>query len=133
MAMSDSQSNLRPSSTRRSLATAIAVIGIVVVAQRLMAHWPRDVEIVYEFGPQVTKLDVDYVYEEGASASARFRQSESKTTVFRHLLRLQPGEYRVLITLHGSEGPATEHAKTLVVPAEGVTRFDLQEITTRSE
>ena len=134
MAMSDSESNLRPSSTRRRLATAIALIGIAVVAQRLAAQWPRSVEVSYEVAQDITELDVDYLDGEEAVVSARFKQPDSKTTVFRHIVRLQPGEYRALVTLHWTEGPATEHTRRLVVPAEGVVRFDLrEEIPKRSE
>jgi hypothetical protein len=133
MAMSDPDSNLGPSSTRRRLATLIAVVGIVVVAERLVAHWPRGVEVAYEVSPDVTELDVDYVYEGGAVASARFRQPDSKRTVFRHSVKLQPGDYQVLITLYRPGGPATEDTRMLRVPAKGVTRFDLREITTRSK
>lgn len=133
MAMSHPDPNLGPSSTRRRLATLIAIVGVVVVAQRVVTHWPRGVEVAYEVGPDVTELDVDYLYDDGAVASARFRQPDAKRTVFRHSVKLQPGEYQVLITVYPSEGPATEKTRTLRVPAEGVTRFDLREIPTRSE
>ena len=80
------------------------------------------------------KLDVDYLDGEEAVVSARFKQPDSKTTVFRHIVRLQPGEYRALVPLHWTEGPATERTRRLVVPAEGVVRFDLrEEIPKRSE
>lgn len=127
--MTDTRSNLGPSSTRRRLATVIAMIGIIFVAERLVSRWPRNVEVAYEVTPDVSELDVDYLYREGAVASARFRRLEAKTTIFRHVVRLQPGEYRVLLTLYRPEEAAVEEDKVLVVPAEGVTRFDLRDIT----
>jgi hypothetical protein len=131
--MSGSRSNLGPSSTRRRLATVIAVVGIVIVGQRLMARWPRETEIAFEVSPQVDELNVDYLLDEGAVASARFTQPEAKKTVFRHSVRLQPGEYEVHMTVYGAGGPAVEDARVLVVPTEGVTRFDLRGLATRSE
>lgn len=133
MAMSDLSSNLRPSSTRRRLAALIAVVGIVVVAQRLVAHWPRGVEVAYQVEPDVTELDVDYLDDGDAVASARFTNPGSKTTVFHHSVKLAPGEYRVLITLYRGQSLASEDSRTLRVPAEGQTRFDLRPITARSE
>ena len=133
MAMPDSKSNLRPSSTRRRVATVIALIGIIVVTQRLAARWPRSVEVSYEVNPDITELDVDYLDGDGAVVSARFKQPDSKTTVFHQNLRLQPGEYRALVTLYRAQGLATEHTRRLIVPSEGAVRFDLREIPTRSE
>jgi len=97
-----------------------------VVAQRLAAQWPRSVEVSYEVAQDLTELDVDYLEGDEAVVSARFKQPDSKTTVFRHIVRLQPGEYRALITMYRAEGPATEHTRRLTVPAEGVVRFDLR-------
>lgn len=131
--MSSSRSNLGPSSTRRRLAAVIAVVGIVIVGQRLASHWPREIEIAFEVGPEVNELDVDHLLDDGAAASARFTQSDAKTDVFRHSVRLQPGEYEVHMTVYGSAGPAVEDARVLVVPTEGVTRFDLRGFGTRSE
>lgn len=126
-------SNLGPSSTRRRLAIVIAVVGIVIVGQRLAAHWPREIEIAFEVSPQVNQLDVDYLLDEGGVASARFSQTDAKTTVFWHSVRLQPGKYEVHMTVYGSAGPAVEDARVLVVPTEGVTRFDLRALAARSE
>jgi len=131
--MSSSRSNLGPLSTRRRLATVIAVFGIVIVGQRLAAHWPREIEIAFEVSPQVDELDVDYLLDEGAVASARFTQPDAKKTVFRHSVRLQPGEYQVRMTVYRADGPAVEDARVLVVPTDGVTRFDLRGLATRSE
>jgi len=111
----------------------IAVIGLVVVAQRVAGHWPRGVEVAYEVEPDVTELDVDYLSDGATVSSARFHQPAEKSTLFRHSLKLQPGEYRVLITLYRAHGPATEDSKTLRVPADGLTRFDLRSMTTQTE
>jgi len=130
--MSDWGSNIGPSSTKRRIATAIALIGVVFVGSLLAGVWPRDVEVAYRLGPDVTELDVDYVQEGEAVASARFKRRDTKITVIRHTVRLQPGEYEVRFTVYGPDGRGIEQAKVLVVPAEGLTRFDLREATTRS-
>jgi len=111
----------------------IALIGLVFVGSLLARRWPRSVEVAYTLDPGVTELDVDYLQEGEAVASARFKQLDAKTTVVRHTVHLQPGEYQARITAFGTDGRGSEHAKVLVVPAEGLTRFDLREATTRSE
>jgi hypothetical protein len=118
--------NIRLSPTRRRIAALIAVVGVAIVGSRLAGAWPRSVEVAYELGPDVRELDVDYIHEKNAVASVRFTQSDAKTTVFRHTVRLQPGEYRVQITVHESNGLAFEDSKALLVPADGLTRFDLR-------
>jgi hypothetical protein len=124
--MSSHSRNIRPSWTKRSIAALVAVVGVAVVGSRLAGAWPRDVEVAYEVGPDVRELDVDYVHEQHAVASARFTQSEAKSTVFRHTVRLPPGQYRVQITAYGSSGLAFEGSEALPVPADGLTRFDLR-------
>ncbi len=130
--MSDWGSNIGPSSTKRRIATAIALIGAIFVGNLLAGVWPRDVEVAYRLAPGVTELDVDYLQEGEAVASARFKQRDTKIAVVRHSVRLQPGEYEVRFTVYGPDGRGVEHAAALVVPAEGLTRFDLREATIRS-
>jgi len=131
--MRDLGSNIGPSSIRRRIAAVIAVIGIVLVGGQLARRWPRTVEIAYSIDPGVIELDVDYLQEDEAVASARFNQQEAKTALIRHSVRLQPGEYQARMTVYGSDGRAVEHRQVLVVPAAGLTRFDLKEATTRSQ
>jgi hypothetical protein len=107
---------------------AIAVIGAVIVASQLAREWPREVNVSYEVGPDVTKLDVDYLQEAEAVASVRFRTEGGGERHFRHTVRLHPGEYRVHITLHGRDGSAIEAGRMLASPAEGVVRFDLRNV-----
>jgi hypothetical protein len=130
--MSAHSRNIRLSSTRRSIAALVAVVGVAVVGSQLAGAWPRDVEVAYKVGPDIRELDVDYVHENAAVASARFTQSDAKSTVFRHTVRLPPGQYRVQITAYGSTGVAFEGSEALLVPAEGLTRFDLR-ATARSQ
>jgi hypothetical protein len=104
----------------------IAVIGVAFVGSRLANVWPRDVETVYEVGSAVRELDVDYLQGGEAVASVRFSQTTPKTSAFRHIVRLEPGEYQIHITLYRQDGSATEHARRLAVPAAGVARFDLK-------
>jgi len=111
----------------------IALVGAAFVGGVLAEVWPRDVEVVYSLDPGATTLDVDYLQEGEAVASARFRQLDAKTTLVRHTVRLQPGEYRAQITVYGPDGWGVEHAKVLVVPTEGLTRFDLEKATPRPE
>lgn len=89
--------------------------------------------MTYEVGPDVRALDVDFVQDGEAVISARFKQQERKTRVFRHTARLQPGEYQLLITLHGDATMPVEVGRTLVVPARGRTVFDLRGETTGHE
>jgi hypothetical protein len=131
--MSDLGSNIGPSSRKRRIATVIALIGIAFVGSSLVRVWPRDVEVAFSLDPGVTALEVDYLEEGEAVASVRFRPPEVKTRVVRHVVRLQPGEYQARITVYGPDGRGVEHAKVLVVPAEGLTRFDLQEASTRPQ
>ncbi len=111
----------------------VALIGLVFVGSQLAGVWPRNVDVAYTLDLGVTGLDVDYLQEGEAAASARFRQPDTKTTLIRHSMRLQPGEYRARITVYRSEGRSVERTKILVVPTEGLTRFDLREATHRSE
>lgn len=111
----------------------IALIGVAFVGSSLARVWPRDVEVAFSLDPGVTELDVDYLQGEEAAASARFRSPAGEARVVRHVVRLQPGTYEARITVYGADDRAVEHAKVLVVPAEGLTRFDLKEATTRVE
>jgi len=103
------------------------------IKHRAIVNEARNVEVAYSLDPGVTELDVDYLQEGEAVASARFEQPKAKTVLFRHTVRLQPGEYEARITVYGPDGRGVEHGKVLVVPAEGLTRFDLREATSRSE
>lgn len=124
--MADWRSIIGSVSTRRRIATVVAVVGVAIVANRLATAWPRNVDVAYELGPGVVELDVDYLQDGVAVSSARFDQPDGKAERFRHSLRLQPGEYETRITLYASEGPAREVARTLSVPAEGLVRIDLR-------
>jgi hypothetical protein len=127
--MTGFQPNIGPSSSRRRIATLVAVIGVAFVGSRLAQVWPRDVEVVYEVGPEVRELDVDYVQGDEAVASVRFARATPERPVFRHMLRLQPGKYRIQITLYAGDGSATERAEWLAVPNAAVTRLDLRDAT----
>jgi hypothetical protein len=127
--MRDFQSNIGPLSSRRRIATLVAVIGLAFVGSRLAQVWPRDVEVVYEVGPEIGGLDVDYLRGGEAVASVRFGQTDAKAPFFRHMLRLQPGEYQIHITLYEQDGSAIERAGQLAVPSDGITRLDLRDAT----
>ena len=131
--MTDSRSIIGPLSRRRRIATAVAVVGVLLVGSRLARAWPRSVEVDYLLEPGVVKLDVDYLYEGEAVASARFRQPDPKSTLIQHTVRLRPGEYQARITVYRSDGVGVEHARKLIVPAEGLTRFDLKDASGRPE
>jgi hypothetical protein len=131
--MTDFKSFIGSMSTRRRLATVVAVVGVAFVGGRLATLWPRDVAIAYEVGPEIREVDVDYLQGGEAVASVRFKRMGPETSVFRHTVRLQPGEYQVHITLHGQAGTAIELTRQLEVPARGVTRFDLEAATGSSE
>lgn len=124
--MTDLSSNIGPRSTRRRVATAIAVIGVVFIANRLHDVWPRDVDVSYQVGPGITELDVDYLEGDEAVASVRFNARAQKSRLFQHTVRLQPGEYQVHVTLHGQYGSPIEEVHMLAAPAPGLVRFDLR-------
>ena len=124
--MTDWRTIIGPVSTRRRIATLVAVVGVAVVTHRLATVWPRNIDVEYEVGPGVVALDVDYLEDGEAVSSARFSLSGGKPERFRDSLRLQPGQYQALITIYVSEGPAREVARQLFVPAEGLIRIDLR-------
>ncbi|MGB8221149.1 MAG: hypothetical protein WCF10_01120 [Polyangiales bacterium] len=131
--MSDLGSNIGPSSRRRWIAAAIAVIGTVFLGSRLAGLWPRDVDVRYTIDPGVVELQADYLQEGEAVASARFRQTDPENHLIRHTVRLQPGTYEAQITLYRAEGGVLQLSRVLKVPSEGPIRFDLKEGTGRSE
>jgi len=116
-----------PSPTRKRLVIVIAVVGLAVVGGQLARVWPRDVEVAYQPGPEVRRVDVDIVQEGEAVTSARFKRAAGDRSAFFHTLSLQPGQYRARITVYGPDGRGIEHSRPLVVPADGVTRFDLRD------
>ena len=131
--MSGLRTNIGPSSTKRRIATLIAILGLLVVGNHLASIWPRHVEIAYTVDTDVTGIDVDYVQEGDAVASVRFTQPPVKSAVLQHSVRLQPGEYQARITVYSSDGSGVEHQRRFHVPAAGVNRFDLKEAAKRSE
>jgi hypothetical protein len=131
--MTNYRSNIGSSSTRRRVATLIAVIGFAFVGSRLASVWPRNVEIAYDVGSMVEELDVDYRQAGDLVASVRFDQPAQKVAIFRHVVRLRPGEYQIHITLYGRDRSATEERRRLSVPATGVTRFELRGATKRAD
>jgi hypothetical protein len=108
------------------IATAIAVIGVAWVGSHLVRAWPRTVEVAYALGPDITAVDVDYLLGGEAVGSVRFRQTDGNTGDLRDAISLPPGEYEAQITVYRASGPAVEHRRTLIVPAAGLTRFDLR-------
>lgn len=131
--MSGLETNIGPSSTKRRIATLIAIIGLLVVGNHLAGIWPRDVEIAYAVDANVNGIAVDYLQEGDAVASVRFTQLAAKSTVLRHTVRLQPGAYEARIILYSPDGSGVEHRRRLQVPAAGLKRFDLKEATTRPQ
>jgi len=121
--------NIGPSSSRRRIATLVAAIGVAFIGSRLAQVWPRDVEVVYEVGPEVRELDVDYVQGGEAVSSVRFARTAQELPFFSHMLRLQPGKYQIQVTLYARDGSATARAKWLTVPSAGVTRLDFRDAT----
>ena len=131
--MTNLGSNIGPMSTRRRIATVIAVIGVLFVGSRLANAWPRDVQVSYEIDPEVSGLDADYVQDGESVASARFRQNDEEPGFFGHTVRLQPGEYQIHITLYGYDDGAAELRRSLTSPASGIVRFDLRSATEMGE
>lgn len=112
---------------RKRLATVIAVVGLAVVGGQLARAWPRDIQVAYQTGPEVRRVDVDIVQDGKAVVSARFNRATGDDGAILHTLSLQPGQYRARITIYGPDGRGIEHSRPLTVPAEGLTRFDLRE------
>ena len=125
--MTSHRFNIGPLSTRRRIATVIAVIGVFFVGSRLASVWPRAVDVSYEVDSSVSELDVDYLQEGEAVSSARFRSAGgAEPRFFRHTVRLRPGEYQLHITLYGHQGDAEELRRSLTAPASHGVRFDLR-------
>ncbi len=116
-----------PLLARKRLAAVIAVVGLAVVGSQLARAWPRDIEVAYQTGPEVRRVDVDIVQDGKAVVSARFNRATGDDGAIFHELSLQPGQYRARITIYGPDGRGIEHSRPLTVPAEGLTRFDLRE------
>ncbi|MGB3051231.1 MAG: hypothetical protein WBB42_09545 [Polyangiales bacterium] len=131
--MSGVRTIIGPSSTKRRIATLIAIIGLLVVGNHLAGIWPRDVEIAYTIDPDVTGIAVDYLLEGDAVASGRFTQPDRKSADLRHTVRLRPGEYQARIIVYSSDGSGVEYQRRLQVPAAGLNRFDLKKATKRSQ
>ncbi len=131
--MSGLTTNIGPSSTKRRIATLIAIVGLLVVGNQLASIWPRDVEVAYTVDAEVTGIAVDYLQKGDAVTSVRFTRPDGNGTVLRHTVRLQPGEYVARIILYSSDGSGVEHERWLQVPTAGLNRFDLKEATKRSE
>ncbi len=124
--MEELRSNIRSSSTRRRIATVVAVVGVFWVGSHLARAWPRAVEVAFALGPEATEVDVDYLLDGEAVGSVRFRDAGRSKGDLRDSISLPPGEYEARITVYRAGGPAVEHRRTLVVPASGLTRFDLR-------
>ena len=112
-------------STRRRIATIIAVIGIFVVARTLAQAWPRETPIIYDVGPNIGELDVDILQEGEAVLSTRFQRSAERRPRFTHEPKLRPGRYQLHILVRDRDHSTFEEVRTLVVPTEGPARFDL--------
>jgi hypothetical protein len=125
--------NIRPSSTKRRIASAVAVLGAILVASQLAGIWPREVEVEYLLDGQIRAVEVDYVQAGETVSSARFSRAALGGSDVRHRVRLQPGEYQALITVYRADGTGVEQSRTLIVPIEGLTRFDLREPTGGSD
>jgi hypothetical protein len=125
--------NIGPSSTKRRIATAVAIAGLILVASQLAGVWPREVEIEYLLEEGIQAVDVDYVQEGETVTSARFTKAALKGSNVRMSVRLQPGEYLALVTVYRTDGIGVEQSLKLVVPAQGVTRFDLREASGGSD
>lgn len=125
--MTHAQPTPGPSPTRKRLAAVVAVVGLAVVGGQLARVWPRDVEVAYQADPRVLRVDVDILQDGEAVVVARFNDSAGDGSAFSHTVSLPPGEYTVHITVYGPEGGGIEHSRLLVVPADGLTRFDLRE------
>ena len=130
--MKGSTFNIGSKSTRRRIATVIALIGMVVVGTRLADVWPREATVAFVVHPQVVELAVDYLRGGEAMASARFRRPAGEPPFFQHTLRLSPGRYQVHVTQYGPGAVRIEEVRALLVPKKGVTRFDLREATDES-
>jgi len=128
-----SKLNIGPSSTKRRIATAVAIVGLILVASQLAGVWPREVEVEYLLDEGIQAVDVDYVHEGETVTSARFTKAALKGSSVRLRARLQPGEYLALITVYRNDGVGVEQSRTLVVPAERITLYDLREANGRSD
>ncbi len=127
--MTGARENIGTMSTRRRIATIIAVIGVFVVARTLAQAWPRETPIIYDVGPNIGELDVDILQEGEAVLSARFQRAAESRPRFTHETKLRPGRYQLHITMRDRDDSTFEEVRTLVVPTEGPARLDLAPVS----
>ena len=112
---------------RKRIAGVVALVGIAFVGAKLSRAWPREVDVAYQTDSSVRRLDVDILVEGEAVSSARFHRPAGVLRPFSHTVTLQPGQYEAKVTVYGEDGRGTEFRRLLLVPADGLTRFDLRE------
>ena len=106
------------------------MIGVLVVGRTLADAWPRETPIIYEVGPDVGELDVDFLRNGEAIHSVRFVRAPRSSPTLAHAPRLAPGVYQLHVAVRVQDSGAAEEVRALVVPtgAEGPTRIDLRQL-----
>ena len=117
--------SINSSRIKHRIAAIILAIAVIIIGPRLTRIWPSTVKIEYDLPAQITQLDVDYTLNGDAMLSARFGKSMTETEKIQHELKLQPGRYDVIFKLYDGDHSVSEITRTLLVPNEGMVRFQL--------
>ena len=117
---------------RRRFAPLVLGAAVLVVGGQLMDVYPRQTDIRFELGPDarwIREAQITYIRGNEAVGAVRFPFETGAPPQVVHAVDLPPGRYRVVVELRGLEGRMVNAERTLVVPAEGVVHFRLEEQT----
>ena len=110
----------------------MGLLGIAAVLGHLASEIPREIELLYDFGPsraEVREAVFEYLLDGELIKGASFRYAPGRApAVQSHRVSLSPGRYRLnaRLTLGEGEPARVQHLRrAFVVPAEGAIRVDL--------
>lgn len=112
---------------RKRLAFLVLVVAAVVIGRELSGAALRDVELVYDLGPdhaEFVELRIAYVSAEDEVAGVRFQEAAGLPSRLDHAVELSPGRYTVEAVLTGPELDRRV-SRALRVPADGRVHMDL--------
>jgi hypothetical protein len=102
------------------------VAGVLVVAEQLLPHWPRQAELQLDLGArhaEVQELRLSFLQDGEELKGVRLRYAGGAPSRVHHSVSLPSGELELLCELRGPDGASTTHTRRLRLPAEGVLRM----------